>query len=110
MNLGTFSISLAVKDIKASRAFYEKFGFTKIVGEESQKWLIMKNDSAIIGLFQDHFDHNIMTFNPLDVRTIQKELKAQGVSFQLEADETGAGPAHAVLTDPDGNAIMLDQH
>src|SRR4051812_32827276 len=109
MNLGTFSVSLNVKDIKISREFYEKLGFTKLLGDEVH-WLILKNDSAIIGLFQGMFDHNIMTFNPLDVRSIQKELRAKGVTFVLEADETSQGPAHLVINDPDGNAIMLDQH
>jgi catechol 2,3-dioxygenase-like lactoylglutathione lyase family enzyme len=110
MKLGNFSVSLNVKDLKASRTFYEKLGFTKLGGEESQNWLIMKNESAIIGLFQGMFDHNILTFNPLDVRSAQKALKGQGVAFDLEAEETGEGPAHAVLKDPDGNAILLDQH
>lgn len=109
MNLGTFSISLAVKDIKASRAFYEHFGFTIIGGDEAQNWLVLKNGDAKIGLFQGMFENNIITFNPLDVRAIQKELKAKGVKLTLEADETTTGPAHATLTDPDGNAILLDQ-
>jgi lactoylglutathione lyase len=109
MNLGTFSVSLAVKDIKASRAFYEKFGFEVLDGDEAQNWLILKNGDAKIGLFQGMFEQNILTFNPPDVRSIQKQLKAQNITFTLEADETTAGAAHATLLDPDGNAILLDQ-
>lgn len=110
MNLGTFSVSLAVKDIAASRRFYEAFGFTRLDGDESQNWLILENGDAKIGLFQGMFEGNILTFNPSDVRSVQKNLKAQGISFQLEADESTTGPAHATLIDPDGNAILLDQH
>jgi lactoylglutathione lyase len=110
MNLGTFSVSLAVKDIAASRRFYEAFGFTEIAGDQSQNWLILANGDAKIGLFQGMFEHNILTFNPTDVRSIQKNLKEKGISFQLEADESTTGPAHATLLDPDGNAILLDQH
>jgi len=109
MELGTFSVSLAVKDIKASRAFYEKFGFQVIGGEEAQNWLILRNGEAKIGLFQGMFPNNILTFNPTDVRAIQKSLKAQGITFTLEADEATTGPAHASLLDPDGNAILIDQ-
>jgi lactoylglutathione lyase len=109
MDLGTFSVSLAVKDIHASKAFYEKFGFVVIDGNIQENWLILRNDTAIIGLFQDMFEHNILTFNPLDVRAIQRDLKAQGITFALEADETSEGPAHATLADPDGNQILLDQ-
>ena len=110
MNLGTFSISLAVKDIAASRAFYEKFGFEVLDGKQEDNWLILKNGDAKIGLFQGMFESNIITFNPPNVRDIQKTLKAQGVTFALEADENTTGPAHASLLDPDGNAILLDQH
>ncbi len=110
MDLGTFSVSLAVKDIKASRAFYEKLGFEPIAGKEEQKWLILRNGAAIIGLFQGMFDKNVLTFNPTDVRSIQKRLKEAGLSLALEADESTTGPAHATLYDPDGNQILIDQH
>jgi catechol 2,3-dioxygenase-like lactoylglutathione lyase family enzyme len=110
MDLGTFSVSLTVKDIKASREFYEKFGFTAIGGSESDHWLILKNGEAKIGLFQGMFDKNTLTFNPTDMRSIQRELKQQGLTFALEADLTTQGPAHAMLFDPDGNPILLDQH
>jgi lactoylglutathione lyase len=122
MQLGAFSISLAVKDINASKAFYEKLGFTVFGGEIDQNWLIMKNGNHVIGLFQGMFENNILTFNPgwdqdsntldsfTDVRDLQKELKAQGVSFESEADETTNGPASFVIMDPDGNPILVDQH
>ncbi len=110
MNLGVFSVSLAVKDIKASRAFYEKFGFEVIGGKEDQNWLILHNGEAKIGLFQGMFEKNILTFNPSDVRLIQKTLKDLGISFMLEADEATTGPAHVMLVDPDGNQILIDQH
>jgi predicted enzyme related to lactoylglutathione lyase len=122
MNLGAFSISLAVKDIAASRAFYEKFGFTAFGGDQSQNWLILKNGDHIIGLFQGMFEKNILTFNPgwdqnaaalsefTDVRELQRRLKARGVQLQQEADETTAGPAHFVAIDPDGNPVLVDQH
>ena len=109
MDLGHFSVSLAVKDIKASRAFYEKLGFEVIDGDEAQNWLILRNGDAKIGLFQGMFDHNILTFNPSDARAIQRKLKAEGVTLTLEADEAATGPAHITLTDPDGNAILIDQ-
>lgn len=109
MNLGAFSVSLAVKDIAPSRRFYEALGFTKLDGDESQRWLILKNGDAKIGLFQGMFENNILTFHPSDVRAIQKEIKSQGIALQLEADESTEGPAHATLLDPDGNAILLDQ-
>lgn len=109
MELGHFSVSLAVKDIAASRRFYEALGFTKLDGDESQRWLILKNGDAKIGIFQGMFEGNILTFHPSDVRTIQKELKAQGIELQLEADESTDGPAHITLLDPDGNAILIDQ-
>ena len=122
MKLGVFSLSLSVKDIQASKAFYEKLGFTTFGGNIDQKWLILKNDQCIIGLFQGMFEKNMLTFNPgwdvnatklesfIDVRGIQKELKAQGVVLDSEADENTTGPASIVLTDPDGNPILLDQH
>ena len=123
MKLGNFSVSLAVKDIEASKLFYEKLGFTVFTGNQSQNWLIMKNaDDAIIGLFQGMFDKNVLTFNPgwdsnaqtldsfTDVREIQRRLKAQGVQLQTEADESTTGPASFIVVDPDGNPIFVDQH
>ena len=122
MQLGAFSVSLAVKDIAASKAFYEKLGFTAMGGEQSQGWLILKNGDTIIGLFQGMFDKNILTFNPgwdqnaqnlaefTDVRAIQQHLLAQGITLLQSADDSTTGPAHIVLEDPDGNQIMLDQH
>ncbi len=122
MNLGAFSISLAVKDIAASKAFYEKFGFEVFGGDQSQNWLIMKNGDHIVGLFQGMFEKNILTFNPgwdqnaktldsfTDVRELQRELKAQGVKIETEADETTTGPGSFVVVDPDGNPILVDQH
>ena len=122
MELGAFSISLAVKDITASRAFYEKFGFEDFGGDISQNWLIMKNGDTVIGLFQGMFDKNILTFNPgwdsnaqnleafTDVRELQRQLKAQGVEFASEADESTTGPASFIAVDPDGNPILFDQH
>ncbi len=122
MDLGAFSISLTVKDIQASRAFYEKFGFKDFGGDISQNWLILKNGDTIIGLFQDMFERNSLTFNPgwdsnaknldkfTDVRELQRQLKAQGVQFISEADEATTGPASFIAIDPDGNPIMVDQH
>ncbi len=122
MELGAFSISLAVKDIAASKAFYEKLGFTVFGGNQGQNWLIMKNGETLIGLFQGMFDKNILTFNPgwdsnaqplpsfTDVRELQHQLKAQGVAFASEADETTTGPASFVVVDPDGNPVLVDQH
>ncbi|MFN3231787.1 MAG: VOC family protein [Alphaproteobacteria bacterium] len=122
MKLGAFSISLAVKDIQASKAFYARLGFQKVGGDEDQGWLVLSNDSCTIGLFQGMFDKNTLTFNPgwnqqgqpldsfQDIRDLQKHLKSQGVSFVSEADETGSGPASFVLLDPDGNPILVDQH
>lgn len=122
MQLGAFSVSLAVKDIAASRAFYEKFGFTSFGGEVSQQWLILKNGPHVIGLFQGMFEKNILTFNPgwdqdakqldkfTDVRDLQRQLKAAGVSLMTEADETTKGPASFVAVDPDGNPVLVDQH
>jgi lactoylglutathione lyase len=122
MDLGAFSISLAVKDLEASRTFYEKFGFGVFAGDASQNWLIMKNGDHTIGLFQGMFERNILTFNPgwdssarrlatfTDVRELQRLLKTQGVQLQQEANETTTGPAHFVAVDPDGNPILVDQH
>jgi lactoylglutathione lyase len=110
MDLGIFSVSLTVKDIAASRAFYEKLGFEVIDGNQEQLWLILRNGKINIGLFQGMFDRNMLTFNPVDVRAIQKHLKAQGVKLDVEADENTTGPAHATLQDPDGNPILFDQH
>lgn len=122
MELGAFSISLAVKDIAASRAFYEQLGFRVFGGKQEDRWLIMKSGTTLIGLFQGLFEKNMLTFNPgwnadaqavpgfTDVRQIQQQLKAQGVAIETEADAAGAGPAHIVLTDPDGNPILIDQH
>ncbi len=122
MQLGVFSISLAVKDLEASRSFYEKFGFTVFAGNPEHNYLILKNGETIIGLFQGMFEKNILTFNPgwdsnaqtlaefTDVRELQRQLKAQGVQFTQEADETTTGPASFVAVDPDGNPILVDQH
>lgn len=122
MKLGVFSISLSVKDIKISKEFYENLGFTVFGGNIEQNWLIMKNENSIIGLFQGMFENNILTFNPGwdenaknvdpfdDVREIQKQLKSKGVKLDTEADESTSGPASIVMTDPDGNNILIDQH
>lgn len=122
MKLGCFSVSLTVKDIELSEAFYRKLGFEVYHGDKEQGWLIMKNGETNIGLFQGMFDKNIMTFNPgwdhagqeveqyTDVRAIQQQLKQQGVALEVEIDESGTGPASIVFTDPDGNQIMIDQH
>ena len=122
MELGAFSISLAVKDIEASRAFYEKFGFQDFFGDASQHWLILKNGPHAIGLFQGMFEKNTLTFNPswdsnasklsafTDVRDLQRELKAQAVQLMTEADETSTGPTSFTTIDPDGNPILVDQH
>ena len=122
MELGAFSISLAVKDIEASRAFYEKFGFKVFGGDASQNWLVLKNGDHAIGLFQGMFEKNTLTFNPgwdsnaskldtfTDVRELQRQLKAQGVQLMSEADETTTGPASFIAVDPDGNPILVDQH
>lgn len=122
MELGAFSISLAVKDIKASKAFYEKLGFKVFGGDISQNWLILKNGPHVIGLFQGMFDKNMLTFNPgwdsnakklstfTDVRDLQRLLKEQGVEITNEAGEGATGPASFVVIDPDGNPILVDQH
>lgn len=122
MELGAFSISLTVKDIHASKAFYEKLGFKVFGGDITQNWLILKNGDHVIGLFQGMFEKNMLTFNPgwdcnaqkvepfTDVRELQRQLKAQGVALMSEADENTSGPASFVLMDPDGNPILVDQH
>jgi lactoylglutathione lyase len=122
MELGNFSISLAVKDIAASQAFYEKLGFKVFMGDASQNWLILKNGTTTIGLFQGMFDKNTLTFNPgwdsnasrlenfTDVRELQRRLKEQGVQLAAEADETTSGPAFFMVIDPDGNPVLVDQH
>lgn len=122
MELGAFSVSLAVKNIAASKAFYERLGFQVFGGDMSQNWLIMKNGDTVIGLFQGMFDRNMLTFNPgwdadarelemfTDVRELQRRLKAQGVALASEADESSTGPASFLVVDPDGNPILVDQH
>lgn len=122
MQLGAFSISLAVKDIAASRAFYEKLGFTAFGGDQAQNWLIMKSGDCLIGLFQGIFEKNALTFNPgwdssaqplpdfTDVRELQRQLRAQGLQPAPAADETTSGPAFFMLVDPDGNPVLVDQH
>lgn len=121
MELGAFSISLTVKDLEASRDFYQKLGFTSS-GDPSQNWLIMRNGSHVIGLFKGMFEKNMLTFNPgwdqhtnklerfTDIRELQRRLKAQGVQLAVEADERTTGPAHFVVVNPDGNPILVDQH
>ena len=109
MNLGNFSISLAVKDIKASKEFYEKLGFEKLDGNEEQNWLIMKNGDAKIGLFQGMFESNILTFNPEGgIQAIQKEIKSKDIELKSETDETKTGPGNIAFEDPDGNQILID--
>jgi catechol 2,3-dioxygenase-like lactoylglutathione lyase family enzyme len=122
MELGNFSISLAVSDIRASKAFYEKLGFEVFAGDISQDWLILKNGENVVGLFQGMLEKNTLTFNPgwdsnareiddyTDIRDIQRHLKGQGVEFVSEADESTTGPASFIVEDPDGNPILLDQH
>lgn len=122
MKLGAFSVSLNVKDIRASRDFYSKLGFDDLGGDITKNWLIMKNDNCVIGLFQGMFEKNILTFNPgwnqnaenlesfTDVRELQKQLKEQGVKILTEADESTEGPAYITIEDPDGNSILIDQH
>ena len=123
MELGAFSVSLAVKDLQASRQFYEKLGFTRFGGDPSQNWLILKNGDHVIGLFQGMFEKNILTFNPgwdadcntlrdfIDVRALQRDLRAKGIEPVTPADESiKTGPGSLVIVDPDGNPILLDQH
>lgn len=122
MKLGAFSVSLSVKDLNVSKEFYENLGFKEFAGGMEQNYLIMKNGNALIGLFQGMFEGNILTFNPGwdenaknledfdDVRKIQQHLKNQGVQMITEADETTTGPASFMITDPDGNVVLVDQH
>ena len=122
MELGAFSVSLAVKDLEVSKTFYEKLGFQVFTGDAAQNWIIMKNGDHTIGLFQGMFEKNILTFNPgwdqnanklnsfTDVRDLQRELKARGVKFENETDESTTVPASFMLIDPDGNPILIDQH
>jgi lactoylglutathione lyase len=122
MQLGAFSISLAVKDLAASRAFYEKLGFEVFGGDAASNWLILKNGDHVIGLFQGMFERNMLTFNPgwdssatrlaefTDVRELQRRLKAQGVQLAAEADDATEGPAYFMAIDPDGNPVLVDQH
>lgn len=122
MDLGAFSISLTVKDLNASRAFYEKFGFTVFAGDASQNWLILKNGEHLIGIFQGMIEKNTLTFNPgwdssaneleefTDLRLLQQQLKAEGVEFAAEVDESGKGPGSFIAIDPDGNPVLVDQH
>jgi lactoylglutathione lyase len=122
MDLGAFSVSLSVKDLEASRRFYEQLGFEPMGGDAAQGWLILKNGDHIIGLFQGMFERNSLTFNPgwdqdasavgsfTDVRELQRRLKSQGVEFVAEVDETGSGPGSFIIVDPDGNPIIVDQH
>ena len=122
MELGNFSVSLAVKDIQASKSFYEKLGFTAFAGDQSKNWLIMKNGDHVIGLFQGMFDKNLLTFNPgwdsnaqqlkqfTDVRNLQRQLKDRGLKMIVEADEASTGPASFMVADPDGNTILVDHN
>ncbi|TVQ33896.1 MAG: VOC family protein [Phycisphaeraceae bacterium] len=122
MRLGNFSVSLAVSDLEASRAFYEKLGFRAIGGDPAQNWLILQNQTATIGLFQGLFERNTLTFNPGwdrsgsaladfdDVRELQRTLRSRGVALESETDESSTGPAYIFLLDPDGNPILIDQH
>ncbi|MFI5544213.1 VOC family protein [Streptomyces sp. NPDC051815] len=122
MDLGAFSVSLSVRDIEASRAFYEQLGFTAFGGDPAQNWLILKNGDHVIGLFQDMFEKNMLTFNPgwdssarplgsfTDIRDLQRELKERGVAFLMETDEAGSGPGSFLVVDPDGNPVLVDQH
>ena len=122
MSIGAFSLSLAVKDVKRSLEFYQKLGFSKFHGEIDQGWLILSDGDTKIGLFQGMFEKNMLTFNPgwsseaqtlesfTDVRDIQKRLKADGIAFVTEADETTSGPASFMILDPDGNPVLIDQH
>jgi catechol 2,3-dioxygenase-like lactoylglutathione lyase family enzyme len=120
--LGAFSVSLAVRDLRASQAFYEKLGFEAFAGQPEQNWVILQNGSATIGLFQGMFEKNILTFNPGwdqsakpletfdDVREVQRRLRAQGIEPKIAADEASQGPGSLIIEDPDGNPILLDQH
>jgi catechol 2,3-dioxygenase-like lactoylglutathione lyase family enzyme len=122
MHLGAFSVSLAVKDIAASRTFYEALGFNVFSGDQEAGWLILKSGDTILGLFQGMFDRNMLTFNPgwdqdaqeldtfMDIRAIQARLKEAGLTLEVEADMASEGPAELMLLDPDGNPVLIDQH
>jgi predicted enzyme related to lactoylglutathione lyase len=122
MKLGAFSISLSVKDLDASKRFYETLGFAVFAGDAAKNYLIMKNGNALVGLFHGMFENNLLTFNPGwdenaqtleqydDVRSIQRQLKEKGIQLVAEADESTSGPAHLMVVDPDGNTILIDQH
>jgi len=122
MELGNFSVSLTVRDIKASKAFYEKLDFTEVAGKLEEKWIVLQNGNARVGLFQGMFDKNLMTFNPgwtkdketmtdfQDVRELQRTFKARGITMITEADEATEGPAYFMVVDPDGNTLLFDQH
>ncbi|KOG47049.1 VOC family protein [Streptomyces sp. NPDC059558] len=122
MDLGAFSVSLTVRDLDASRAFYEKLGFAVFGGNPEQGWLILKNADVVIGLFVGMFEKNMLTFNPgwdssataletfTDIRDVQRQLKARGVEFLTEVDESGSGPGSFLILDPDGNPVLFDQH
>lgn len=122
MDLGAFSVSLTVRDLDASRAFYENLGFTALGGDPGQGWLILKNGDVVIGLFVGMFEKNMLTFNPgwdssasaldsfTDIRELQRRLKARGVEFLTEVDESGSGPGSFLVVDPDGNPVLFDQH
>lgn len=122
MELGVFSVGLAVADIEASRRFYAKLGFEAFTGDASQQWLMLSNGDCVIGLFHGIFPRNVLTFNPgwdlqakpvpafTDVRQLQRKLRAEGVALATEADETSTGPASFMVVDPDGNPILIDQH
>jgi lactoylglutathione lyase len=122
MELGAFSVSLAVRDIEASRAFYERLGFVGFMGDATQNWLILRNGDNVIGLFQGMFEKNTLTFNPgwdgeakplesfTDIRDLQRQLKAGGMEFVAEVDKAGSGPGSFIVVDPDGNPIFVDQH
>ena len=122
MELGAFSVSLAVKDLEASRRFYEQLGFAPFMGDATENWLILRNGDHVIGLFHGMFEKNTLTFNPgwdgqanslesfTDIRDLQRELKAGGMEFVAEVDEAGSGPGSFIVVDPDGNPIFVDQH
>ena len=122
MELGAFSVSLAVGDLAASREFYERLGFEAFMGEAEQGWLMLRNGDHVIGLFQGMFERNLITFNPgwnqqaqetgsfTDVRELQRRLREAGVEFASEVDESGSGPGSFIVVDPDGNPILVDQH
>lgn len=122
MDLGALSISLSVKDIAASKAFYATLGFHPFAGQEAENWLMLRNGDHVIGLFQGMFDGNLLTFNPgwdqkgnphdpfTDIRSLQRHMRQQGIALLTEVDEAGTGPASLMVTDPDGNTILIDQH